>query len=112
MVRTEYTTRQGIRQHSPFVPLSLEDIQGMIARSDLPPRERLIYAILVLHADVLGNVTASARDLTRLSGYANAQSVHTILRGLVKRGMIAQKRRGIGRRPTCWHVSIVRDSAA
>lgn len=112
MVRPEYTTWQGIRQHSPFVPLSLVDMQGLIARADLPPRERLIYALLVIHADALGNVIASARDLTRLSGYANDQSTHVILRALVKRGMIAQKLRGAGRRPTCWHLTIVRDASA
>ena len=102
--------KQGFAQ-SPFMPLTLIQIQMVIERTSIPPRDRLTYAILAIHADSLGNAYARVRDIAEASGM-QIETSRRILKRLRRAGHITASRIGRGHgRMSCWHLNAIRDEA-
>ena len=118
MVAHRMDSVQGLRpQVRALVPLSLEDVRWIAAHPPVDPElpvsanDLLIYLLLALHADCLGNVTGKIADIAALAWMSDKRARPVIWR-LVRNGFISRKVYGTGRRLTVWHINAVHDETA
>lgn len=93
------------------MPLALPQIQRLLAGAHAGSTDQLVYAVLLLHADCVGNVAGYIGDIAAII-HKDDRVARAAIRRLVRAGLVTRRQIGNGHQVNWWHISAIRDDSA